>query len=172
MAITTVFVTHDQQEALTLSDRVAVLNAGRLEQASTPDALYERPQTRFVADFVGESNIIEASVTTDGAGRVAVTSDGLRVPIAPGEARECDRVAIVLRPEKLRFAAGAAGTIAGKVEQVIFGGETSRFQVRVSAQRLLTVKQQNRADGIAPKPGETCALTWSPNDMIVLAASG
>ena len=170
MAVTTVFVTHDQQEALTLSDRVAVLNAGRLEQVSPPDILYERPQTRFVADFVGESNVIEAAVADAGGACVAIAPDGLKIPLAPGQGEPGARVAIVLRPEKLSFAVGPVAVLEGRVEQVIYGGDTSRFQVRVSPARLVTLKLQNRADGLAPKPGEPCGVTWSPDDMIVLAA--
>jgi spermidine/putrescine ABC transporter ATP-binding subunit len=129
IGITTVFVTHDQDEALTLSDRVAIMNAGRIEQMGTPRELYERPATDFVANFLGVSNIFRGRV----AGRegeealVALGAVRIRVPWEPAfEVGGAVRVAV--RPEKIRLAPrGQAGGIPARVRHVVYLGATTHF---------------------------------------------
>ena len=116
LGVTLVFVTHDQEEALAMSDRIGVMNAGRLEQVGAPAEIYDRPRTRFVAEFIGEINLIEGAVS--GGRFVAADGRGLPAPSAgDGPA------ALALRPEKLRIVAAGAGVIDGVVSDASFLGD-------------------------------------------------
>jgi ABC-type Fe3+/spermidine/putrescine transport system ATPase subunit len=140
LGLTLIYVTHDQGEALSLSDRIAVLNRGRVEQIGTPRALYERPETPFVRDFLGKSVTFDGRIKGVGPGRasVEIESDAdaiveCAVPaglvLAPGR-----NVEVSLRPEALslaRAANGAAGTLHGVVEAVLYQGERSECEVKV-----------------------------------------
>jgi len=147
LGITTVFVTHDQDEALSLSDRIVVMNAGRIEQCAPPRAIYERPATEFVARFVGVANLLAARVV--GAGRVAV--DGLgALPVETGPRRPGDTATLVLRPEALTLAPGGAG----RVVSVDYTGAASLCRVALGAQVLCVV-----LDWAAPAPEPGAAVT-------------
>jgi putative spermidine/putrescine transport system ATP-binding protein len=167
--ITTIYVTHDQEEALVLSDRIAVMNLGRLEQIDQPGALYERPTTRFVADFIGESNILPITVETrDGVawGRVS-SGDLLQLPPdAPAGGNY-----LVVRPEKLRFVSEESTgttTLSGAIEEMIYAGDVTKYRLRVADDLMLTVKQQNRTGEIAGVPGDVRRVGWSVGDASVI----
>ena len=98
---TFVYVTHDQEEAMSMADRIAVMSDGRIEQLGTPTEIYKRPASRFVADFIGDSNFFPANV----AGDVATLADGTRVPCTPGRS---GAATLMVRPESIRLDAGAA----------------------------------------------------------------
>jgi spermidine/putrescine transport system ATP-binding protein len=164
VGITFIYVTHDQDEAITLSDRMAVMNAGRLEQEGTPAEIYERPRTRFVADFIGLTNFLDGTVresaaaAPDGAAAArvvvetalgAVTCAGWQPDVRRGE-----RVTLTLRPEKIRLLAAGAepgpgwNVLAGIVTQATFLGPQNEYRVRVGDEsgvggRELNVRQQN-----------------------------
>ncbi len=176
VGITFVFVTHDQGEALTLSDRLVVMNNGLIEQAGTPRELYERPATRFVAGFIGTSNIIEGTVDrVDGTravldygahGRVLLPADG----VAAG-----NRVAVAVRPEKVEIlepgAVPSAGRCAvqGTVGEVIYLGTSTNYTVRTSAGDEVIVFQQNASSPAATaERGESVWLTWLPEHSLRL----
>ncbi len=151
VGITFVYVTHDQGEALSMSDRVAVFNHGKVEQMASPTELYEHPKTEFVAGFVGVSNLLQGAVAQ------AVT----------GMAQSCS-----IRPEKIHLA--AAGTSApdgamrteGMVESVLYLGANTRFDVRLNAGGHLAVVQQNREGQFSPAQGEVVTLWWNRRHLL------
>ncbi|MCY1142419.1 ABC transporter ATP-binding protein [Actinoplanes sp. Pm04-4] len=141
VGITFVFVTHDQDEALTMSDRVAVFEAGRIAQVGTPEEVYERPASPFVAGFVGTSNLL-----TGAAARTVVGRDGT----------------FSVRPEKITIGAeGAPGTVS----EVIYAGPVTRFVVDLDAGARMVVVEQNRRAGKAQR-GDRVQLTWQQEHVI------
>ena len=178
--LTTIYVTHDQKEALAVADRIAVMRAGRLLQVGRPDELYRRPRSRAVASFIGETNLVRGRV-------VAVGPDGVRVEgalgaliAAPGEAeappaREGDEVWISIRPECWRrVRPGAAATpnrVEGTVIETVYLGEIAERHVRVGDERL-SLFELNPAGGSAPGDEERWVLTVDPEDVRLLPVEG
>ncbi len=178
VGITTIYVTHDQEEALVMSDRVAVVNRGRIEQLAPPGLRYERPATRFVADFIGECNIVPVELRPQAGGPpLAIAPDGTRIPLgriegAGGEAGGPQRF-LVLRPEKIRFDDGAPGLdcrLEGVVEEAVYVGEATRFRVRVGEHLRLTLKQPNRAGEATGAVGARRRIAWAGADAVLVAA--
>jgi len=173
VGITTVFVTHDQEEALTLSDRIAIMSEGRVEQIGAPRALYERPRTRFVASFLGNANFFEGRVAgRDGALTRILLDDGTAI-LTTDTAAEGARVTAAVRPEK--FTVGAAGTdadglpanrLAGRVVAEVFTGNAVTYRLDAGG-RTLSVFVQNRA-GVGPAEGDTLPLSWSPAHTVLV----
>jgi putative spermidine/putrescine transport system ATP-binding protein len=172
--VTVVYVTHDQDEALTMSDRVAVMRAGRTEQVGTPAELYESPVSRFVADFVGDSNFVDAVVVspTPADGRTVVRAEGglelsgtSREPLQAGQ-----RVVAAVRPEKIVAQDAHATSLnrcKGVVEQVVYAGDATRYSVAVGAAGTLTVKVQNRLASRPLAAGDVVELAWDAGDTRV-----
>jgi putative spermidine/putrescine transport system ATP-binding protein len=158
VGITTVLVTHDQAEAMALSDRIVVMNEGRIEQIAAPDHAYERPASAFVAGFLGKSNRL--------AGRVESGSLGVGDAYWPAPAGINDGpVTVTLRPEKIGFGAGGLG---GTVRNRLFLGSQWLFQVETSVGLVLVICQNNGE--LVPAEGAAVALAWRPQDMQI--ASG
>ena len=157
---TFVYVTHDQEEAMSMADRIAVMNDGRIEQLGTPEEVYRSPATRFVADFIGDSNFFEATVEGD----VAVLGDGARVPCARGSGR----ATLMVRPEAIRLASD--GSLRGAVVQTSFLGKHVRVAVQTQASEAPVVVALHDASAL-PAVGNEVTLTWAPADGIVLEAS-
>jgi putative spermidine/putrescine transport system ATP-binding protein len=173
--VTVLYVTHDQDEALTMSDRVAVMRAGRTEQVGTPAELYESPVSPFVADFVGESNFLDGVVVSrspDGRAVVRVEA-GLEVRGVSREPLQIgQRVVAGVRPEKIvphEASSAEMNRCKGIVDQVVYAGDATRYAVSVGAGRMLTVKLQNR---LAARPlalGDAVELAWDAADTRVFA---
>ncbi len=148
--ITFIFVTHDQEEALTMSDRIAVMSAGKILQVGSPWDIYDRPAVRFVADFIGETNFLEAQVLSAADGRATVRlSSGAEIPATcPAGLSPQGKVTIVVRPEHARVAApnGAAAHL-GHVENVVYLGTDTHFHVRLDDGTPFIVRQQNSRNG-------------------------
>ena len=176
VGITFVYVTHDQEEALTMSDRIAVMHGGQVEQLGTPEELYERPRTRFVADFIGTSNLLSGSVEAidDGravvrlsSGEVCLTVAGPGVGIGRAVELSVRPEAVALHPQNGSGPSTAPGSIPGSVEQVAYLGGNVQYLVRSSGGLSITV--------VAPKTGQRVPVggavdvTWSPGDALVLA---
>lgn len=161
---TTILVTHDQAEAMALSDRIVVMNQGRVEQIGPPHETYERPATPFVANFLGKTNQIEADVAPGGG---EVTLGTARWPIP---AHYKGRVVLSIRPEKVGFADPGNSALSGTVKTRIFQGNHWLYQVD-TANGLITVIRQNSGEKI-PAEGEVVGLTWGPSDMGVRPAGG
>ena len=142
--ITFIFVTHDQEEALTMSDRIAVMSKGRILQVGTPNEIYERPLNRTVADFIGETNFLEADPFAGGA-RLA---DGQVLTLAGMP--ESGRITLAIRPERISLT--DSGNLAGEVEEVVYIGTDTLYLLKVAGQSGFRVRQQNRAGSGQPLP--------------------
>ena len=142
--ITFIFVTHDQEEALTMSDRIAVMSKGRILQVGTPNEIYERPLNRTVADFIGETNFLEADPFAGGA-RLA---DGQVLSLAGMP--ESGRITLAIRPERISLT--DSGNLAGEVEEVVYIGTDTLYLLKVAGQSGFRVRQQNRAGSGQPLP--------------------
>ncbi len=145
IGITFVYVTHDQEEALTMSDRIAVMNKGEVLQVDPPTALYETPATRFVAEFIGTSNFVDGVVVASGSGEVGVAVEGLgNVPaMSAGALRVGDPVTLVIRPERLLLDHEGRNGFRGVVLQSVFVGNDTLYVVAMDGGRQLTIRRQN-----------------------------
>ncbi|MFT4191334.1 MAG: ABC transporter ATP-binding protein [Comamonas sp.] len=171
LGTTLVYVTHDQEEALNLSDRVCLMNGGRIAQLGTPDELYFEPRSTFVADFVGESNLFDARVIDD---RTVEAEGGWTLRVRPFEgARQGEAVKVLVRPEKIAAASpGAAGAgenqCAGTVAQVSFVGGMTRYDVRLPSGRTVLVKGISDRAAERLGPGSPLALHWAAAHSVVI----
>jgi spermidine/putrescine transport system ATP-binding protein len=169
VGITFVYVTHDQNEALTMSDRLAVMNDGRVEQEGGPQEIYERPATRFVAGFIGTSNLLSGRIgRVQGEQAVIEVSPDERIVLPlHREASAGDEVELTVRPEKISISSGAPGTdgcaLRGTVTEVVYLGTSTNFSVTTTTGADVVVFQQNSATGRnQPARGETVWLSWHP----------
>jgi spermidine/putrescine transport system ATP-binding protein len=161
--ITFIFVTHDQEEALTMSDRIAVMSQGKVQQLGQPLEIYEQPVNRFVADFIGDTNFLTASVQGPGAaaGLVACRSAaGLELMVEPvGEHAAGQQVTLALRPEKIRLTPGGAG----RVELSMYTGTDTSYEVRLADDSRVSVRLANGLDGRpAFQVGDQVAIDVAP----------
>jgi len=155
--ITFVFVTHDQEEALSMSDRIAVMSAGRVQQVGTPREIYEEPVNRFVADFIGETNLVPAEVERVEGGMARVVLPGgtaLACPAAPGVGPGAHHVSI--RPERVTLS--PAGEIAATVERVVYLGTDLHLMTRLAGGEPFAVRLQNAARVAVPEAGAAVRL--------------
>jgi spermidine/putrescine transport system ATP-binding protein len=164
--ITFIHVTHDQEEAMTMADKIAVMNRGKIEQLGTPDDLYEHPRTAFVAGFLGVSNLLagtvagETLVRLDGGTEVNVTREAL--------GGRTGQVAAGIRPEKIQLGEGQANQLTGMVRERAYIGVATQYVVETACGNL-TVYAQNIHQGIVgPSVGERLTLSWSPESMFVV----
>jgi spermidine/putrescine transport system ATP-binding protein len=156
--ITFIFVTHDQEEALTMSDRLAVMDHGRILQVGTPRDIYEHPAERFVADFIGETNFLEAEVVSlhCAGAEVRLPSGATITASLPEGAQPGGRVTVVVRPEHAALTTDqAAATLTGKVENIVYFGTDTRYHLRLAHGAEFVIRAQSRRGGEAgPQPGE------------------
>ena len=166
VGITFVHVTHDQEEAMTMADRIAVMNQGRIEQLGTPTDLYETPATAYVAGFLGVSNLIAGTVS--GADTVRLRSGAeVRVPAHTLAGRDGD-VAVGIRPEKIELGNAHENTLAGTVVEQAYVGVATQYIVDTECGRL-TVYRQNASPGVnGAAPGQHLTLSWSPDSTFVV----
>jgi putative spermidine/putrescine transport system ATP-binding protein len=170
LEITTVYVTHDQEEALSISDRVVVMNAGRMEQVGPPFEIYNFPRTGFVAGFVGTLNQLRVTVVDAAAGRLAFGDDTF-LAAGPVEAANGSTVLAMLRPEELHFgAADGENQLTGKVETVTFLGALVRIQLSLG-QALLTLDALNERRLNLPRLGEMQTISFPPHAVWVMPTS-
>ncbi len=175
VGITFVYVTHDQEEALTMSDRIAVMNRGRVEQVSNPEEVYDKPRTSFVAGFIGVSNLMPATVA--GPGRVKLDA-GPEVPAETGTLAPGEGCAAVVRPEKLRVElagdippAAEAAAVEGVVESSVYLGTATQLVVGVGDGVRMTVLVPNADEAERqrlPGGGARVVLSWEPEHMHVV----
>jgi putative spermidine/putrescine transport system ATP-binding protein len=172
LGMTTVYVTHDQREALTMSDRVAVINHGRIMQLDAPRQLYERPANRFIAEFIGESTFLPVEVAN---GSVKYAGQHIKVTDA---SHASGRYLLMLRPERLRILAGtAAGEMAthgnvlrGTMLHTVYQGESYLVQVRLGEGLVVSARGVSTGSALAamPKPGEAVGLGFAPEDAVLI----
>jgi putative spermidine/putrescine transport system ATP-binding protein len=166
LGITTVFVTHDQAEALTMCDKVVVMNRGRLEQVGTPTELYEQPCTAFVAGFVGRMNRIRAEAR-DGSVEFA----GQRLPVPAGLDGPVD---IMMRPHRIGIGEVPSGQtryrVEGTIARTVFVGDILQYDIDVAGQ-IVTVELSTRGSESLLAPGTPVSLSWAPHDVYVFGAA-
>jgi spermidine/putrescine transport system ATP-binding protein len=172
VGITFVYVTHDQEEALTMSDRIAVMNEGRVQQVADPSTLYELPKNRFVASFIGQTNVFSGTVESVNAERVTLRTRAgasIEAVAAEGDAVEAGSVAhAAVRPEKVRFGADGDNSLPGVVKQVVYLGMSTQYFVHLKEETTLVLYQQNVHDGAGPREGEEVSVTWDARNCRVL----
>lgn len=180
VGITFIFVTHDQEEAITMSDRIAVMNDGRIEQVGEPLEIYEHPYNRFVADFIGETNFIPGEVVQNGTDETTVgLGDGVQIraraatDIDPGR-----EVTVAIRPEKISLhmntSAGKGMHVPAIVEEAIYIGTDTRYTVRVAERHLVVARIQNVGSDLAAnrffQRGDQVYLSWDTDSALVLTS--
>jgi putative spermidine/putrescine transport system ATP-binding protein len=182
VGITFLYVTHDQEEALTMSDRIAVFNSGRIEQIGTPAEVYERPATPFVAGFVGTSNLFTTTVEGDRGAytRVRVGSDGLALLAGTGRPVGA-RITIAVRPEKIRLQEAAEPPAEGlchargTITDVVYLGTVTRYLVAIEGAGSVVVLEQNldttSMEALGAQ-GRAVRLTWQPRHTFAIADDG
>ena len=172
LKITTVFVTHDQTEAMNMSNRIVVMNHGLIEQVGTAEEIYDNPKTKFVADFVGQINLIEGDVieTKDGFATLKVTENtAVRAPMPNGVSR--GTFAIAIRPEHLRIldsqdGDAEANQLDGKVVGTIFSGNLLKVFVDIGMEKPFVI--EDRPQNVSLTEGASVRIAWSPADGILL----
>jgi putative spermidine/putrescine transport system ATP-binding protein len=169
LGITTIFVTHDQEEALSISDRIVVMYGGKAEQVGTPFEIYNRPRTRFVASFVGTLNILKAKVLDASLG--TITIDGQQVVAAgvTADAPAGTPRTVALRPEavSLNGAGGQRNRLDGTIEEVNFLGSVVRIRVRFQ-ENAVSLDTFNNPNAPPPKHGDKVTVSFAPEDLLVL----
>lgn len=167
LGVTMIYVTHDQTEAMTMSDRIAVFNAGRIEHVGSPTEVYFRPRSRFVASFIGDSNLLEGRAEGDGTvevpdfGRVAVA--GANLPVGA-------RVLLLLRPESIETTAGGARSATSnqlQLTDVVNYGDSLLLIGKAGAARSLRVRVPSRTASTF-QPGQTCGISWNSADVQIV----
>jgi spermidine/putrescine transport system ATP-binding protein len=164
LGITFIHVTHDQEEAMTMADSIAVMNFGRIEQLGAPTELYEHPRTKFVAGFLGVSNLLSGATEGDGGVRL---DDGtvVRAPAAQGRR---GRLSIGIRPEKIRLGGAEENKLAGEIRERAYIGVSTQY---IASTRVgeITLYVQNAEPGAgAAQPGDEVTLSWSPDATFVV----
>jgi spermidine/putrescine transport system ATP-binding protein len=163
VGITFVHVTHDQEEAMTMADQIAVMNLGRIEQLGSPTELYESPQTAFVAGFLGKSNLLEGTVVNGGVVRLANGVD-VRADVT-GVAGE---VAIGVRPEKVQLGDAGTNRLEGRVRETAYVGVATEIVVETPAGDITVFHQNAEAGGVIPAGGSQVTVSWSPEATFVV----
>ncbi len=164
VGITFVHVTHDQEEAMTMADTIAVMNQGKIEQLGSPTELYERPRTAFVAGFLGKSNLLAGQVEGSGAVRLG---DGTVVQVPTNGAKGA--ISLGVRPEKVSLGAGGANRLSGTVRESAYIGVATEFVVETPAGDITVFHQNAESGGLIPAIGTEVAVSWSPESTFVVA---
>lgn len=170
LQITTIFVTHDQEEALSMSDRIVVMHKGKADQLGTPFEIYNQPKTRFVASFVGTINVLEGRVTDAQTGSFKLNGAELSLGRSLGSFKTGDSIVLALRPEaaSLGQVAGKTGQLQGLVQDVNFLGSVIRVRVKVG-ESVLSLDGFNQPSVAPPKAGDQVIVSFAPEALLVLA---
>jgi spermidine/putrescine ABC transporter ATP-binding subunit len=173
---TFVYVTHDQEEAMSMATRIAVLNDGRIQQIGTPEQIYRRPNSRFVADFIGESNFVDIDLTRSTNGRVYL-ADGTPVPCATPPPAGGDWATLMVRPESIHLSASGdapAEKLRGRIVQTSFLGSLTRVAIACDAVSVPMVAVLSGRDLLTASdlaPDTEVSLWWQPSDAVLLDES-
>ncbi|MEQ9037697.1 MAG: ABC transporter ATP-binding protein [Silicimonas sp.] len=176
LGITTVYVTHDQTEALTMSDRVAVFDDGRIQQIAAPDVLYEEPQNSFVAQFIGENNTLDGVVKSIDGDRCIITLDsGEEIDAKPvNVGKPGERTKVSIRPERVETNKARlhedAHTLNAEVLEFVYMGDIFRTRLRVAGHDDFVVKTRNAPDTVRLEPGSQIEIGWLVEDCRALDA--
>ncbi|TPI70707.1 ABC transporter ATP-binding protein [Mesorhizobium sp. B3-1-3] len=170
--ITAIFVTHDQEEALSMSDRIVVMNAGSAEQVGTPEEVYERPATAFVADFLGKANMLSGTVSrSDGPTTVKLASGQTVNVLSPKALPQGSAVTVVVRPQKLAVGAKAGGNrLPGRVVSASYLGGSAIYEVDIGSKT--NIRANAPIDGRVLREGEAIELSFDADDCVLLDEAG
>jgi putative spermidine/putrescine transport system ATP-binding protein len=169
LGITTVFVTHDQEEALSISDRIVVMYGGKAEQVGTPFEIYNRPSTKFVANFVGTLNVLEGTVTDPSAGKVKVGAGEVVLKGKLNGSKAGETLSLALRPEAISLGRqpGRDATLGGEISEVSFLGSVIRVRVGLGKEAV-SLDTFNSPASPPPTVGVKAEISFSPDDVLVL----
>lgn len=172
VGITTIFVTHDQEEALAMSDRIVVMNKGLIEQMGTPEEVYRRPESRFVASFLGQSNLLEGHIASvnDGVAAIKLASGVTLAATAPATARQGAPVTAVVRAQKMLLGAGGKPTgLKGRIASTSYLGGSAAYFVDMAGERLQSIAT---IEDRVWREGEEVSISISPADVLLLGEDG
>jgi spermidine/putrescine transport system ATP-binding protein len=171
VGITFVYVTHDQEEALTMSDRIAVMNEGRVKQVADPNTLYESPRNRFVANFIGQTNVFSGTVESVNGEKVTLrTRGGTRIEAVTHEngVEVGAEAQAAVRPEKVRFGSAGDNVSNAGIRQIVYLGVSTQYIAELSDGTPLVLYQQNTQDSAGPGVGEEVSVAWDAQNCLVL----
>ncbi|HEX5848512.1 MAG TPA: ABC transporter ATP-binding protein [Rubrobacter sp.] len=171
VGITFIYVTHDQEEALTMSDRIAVMSEGKVQQVADPPTLYERPNNRFVADFIGQTNVFSGTVEAVDGGRVTLSvPSGEKVEASTGAAEVGVGQAThaVVRPEKVRFGSEGDNVMTVRIHQIVYLGVSIQYIADLPGGEKLILYQQNTTEEDHPKVGDEAPVSWDARNCLIL----
>src|SRR5215204_2067067 len=172
VGITFIYVTHDQEEALTMSDRIAVMNEGQVQQVADPPTLYELPRNRFVSDFIGQTNVFSGTVESVSGERVTLrTRAGASIEaVAPGETvvEAGSEAHATVRPEKVRFGDAGDNVVSVRIRQVVYLGVSTQYIAELEGGGTLVLYQQNVHEGSGPREGDEVSVVWDARNCRVL----
>jgi putative spermidine/putrescine transport system ATP-binding protein len=175
LGITTIFVTHDQEEALSMSDRIVVMNEGRAEQVGTPFEIYNNPETPFVANFVGTLSVLKGKVLDAASGRIQIGKSEIVAARKLFQASPGDACSVALRPEAAVLENGHAmpggrNRLEGIIDDVSFLGSVVRVRVKID-DNAISLDTFNNPSAVPPQPGAPVVVSFTPNDVLVLDSS-
>ncbi|HET8674591.1 MAG TPA: ABC transporter ATP-binding protein [Blastocatellia bacterium] len=171
VGISFVYVTHDQEEALTMSDRIVVMNAGRIEQTGRADEIYERPQTEFVAGFIGVSNIINGTVTGRRDEYSIIKLGDCEVEALGNDTKVGDAIRLMVRPEKIVMTFDSSdAALTATIESAVYLGDSTHWKLKLRDGQSITVLEQNRAASrpVQDRVGSEVRVSWNPDGAVLL----
>lgn len=173
LGITFVMVTHDQEEALSLSDRIGVMRLGKIEQVGTPTEIYERPRTSFIADFIGDTNLLEGTLERGNLGHQVITPTGLKLMVQPsGDSNIGQTVVVSIRPEKITLSLepreNGINCFEGRLQDVMYMGTHFQYVVKLLTGEMIMVMQPNHLS-LSPSREVPVYLSWSAQDCLALS---
>lgn len=168
--VTTFFVTHDQEEAMTLSDKIVVMNAGHIEQVGTPFEIYEKPTSRFAAGFLGKANFFEGKILSSDGDTAEIETENGKFTIPAENAVVGEKMLFVVRPEKIHFTSDGKG-IEGTIEHVAYSGNISSCSVNCNGKTVICEVQNSDLSG-RPQKGDKVSLWWSGSSSINISGGG
>jgi spermidine/putrescine transport system ATP-binding protein len=168
--ITFIYVTHDQEEALTMSDRIAVMNEGRVQQVADPPTLYELPENRFVADFIGQTNVFSGMVESVSGKRITLSTPSGKVEATAREAEVevGDEAHATVRPEKIRFGSEGDNVSTARIRQIVYLGVSTQYIAELPDGEKVVLYQQNTREEDHPEVGEEVTVSWDARNCLVL----
>jgi spermidine/putrescine transport system ATP-binding protein len=170
VGITFIYVTHDQEEALTMSDRIAVMNEGKVQQVADPPTLYELPRNRFVADFIGQTNVFSGTVESVSGKRITLSTPSGKVEATAREV-EVDVGAeahAAVRPEKIRFGSEGDNVSTARIRQIVYLGVSTQYIAELPDGEKLVLYQQNSREDANPDLGEEVTVVWDARHCLIL----
>jgi putative spermidine/putrescine transport system ATP-binding protein len=179
LGMSIIYVTHDQEEALTMSDRIAVFNNGKIEQVGTPAELYEEPATRFVANFIGETNLFSGTIAEVADRCCVVNGNGLRLRARHrGEVQNGQQVFVAVRPERTLLSArsnladAGENTVLGEVAELIYLGKSRKYVIRTGASQVTVLQQITSSADTTFNIGDAVAAQWKAEDATTVSDLG